>query len=60
MNIVVTGSAGFLGSPLCFDLLSLGHKVIGIDNYISSSDKNTKKLQELFKDKFNFYQRGRN
>ena len=24
MNIVVTGSAGFLGSPLCFDLLSLG------------------------------------
>ena len=55
MNIVVTGSAGFLGSPLCFDLLSLGHKVIGIDNYITSSDKNTKKLQELFKDTFNFH-----
>ncbi len=54
-NILVTGSAGYLGSPLCFDLLSLGHTVIGIDNYISSSDKNTKKLQELFKDKFNFH-----
>ena len=55
MNIVVTGSAGFLGSPLCFDLLSSGHKVVGIDNYITSSDINTKKLQELFKDKFNFH-----
>jgi nucleoside-diphosphate-sugar epimerase len=33
MNILVTGSAGFIGSHLCEKLLSLSHKVIGIDNF---------------------------
>ena len=56
MNIVVTGSAGFLGSPLCFNLLSSGHVVIGIDNYAASNEENTKKLKGSFEDKFSFYQ----
>lgn len=33
MRILVTGCAGFIGSNLCDELISLGHKVIGIDNF---------------------------
>ncbi len=32
-NILVTGSAGFLGSNLCKRLVSLGCNVIGVDNF---------------------------
>lgn len=33
MNIVVTGGAGFIGSHLCEKLISLGLKIICIDNF---------------------------
>ena len=33
MKILVTGSAGFIGSALCINLLRLGHDVVGIDNH---------------------------
>lgn len=33
MKIIVTGAAGFIGSHLVEKLLSLGHTVIGIDNF---------------------------
>ena len=33
MNIIVTGGAGFIGSHLCEKLLSLGYRVINIDNF---------------------------
>ena len=32
-KIIVTGSAGFIGSALCLRLLSLGNEVVGIDNH---------------------------
>ena len=32
MKVLVTGSAGFIGSELCLRLLKLGKKIIGIDN----------------------------
>lgn len=32
-DIVVTGCAGFIGSHLCEKLLTLGHSVVGIDNF---------------------------
>jgi len=33
MSILITGSAGFIGSELCLQLLKLGKKIIGIDNH---------------------------
>ena len=55
-NILVTGSAGYLGSPYCYDLLKMGHRVIGIDNYYNSDDSNTKELAKHFKKRFIFYE----
>src|SRR5437762_13938633 len=37
---VVTGGAGFLGSHLTDRLLSEGHRVIGIDNFITGNVAN--------------------
>jgi UDP-glucuronate 4-epimerase len=33
MNILVTGSAGFIGSHLALSLLKDGHHVVGLDNF---------------------------
>jgi nucleoside-diphosphate-sugar epimerase len=54
MNILLTGSAGFIGSHLTERLLADGHSVIGVDNYISGQPENT----ALFADhpNFNFIQ----
>jgi len=40
MRILVTGAAGFLGSHLCDRLLADGHRVIGMDNYITGTPTN--------------------
>lgn len=40
MRILITGAAGFLGSHLCERLLSEGHQVIGMDNFITGSPDN--------------------
>ena len=44
MRVLLTGSAGFVGSHLTECLLERGHRVIGVDNYISGQHRNT----ELF------------
>src|SRR5450631_590741 len=41
---VVTGGAGFLGSHLTDRLLAEGHRVIGIDNFITGSPENIEHL----------------
>src|SRR5436309_4952590 len=41
---VVTGAAGFLGSHLTDLLLARGHKVIGIDNFVTGSVDNISHL----------------
>ncbi|MEW6421708.1 MAG: UDP-glucuronic acid decarboxylase family protein [Deinococcota bacterium] len=46
MNVLLTGSAGFVGSHLTERLLREGHHVTGVDNYLSGQRRNT----ELFCD----------
>lgn len=53
MRILITGAAGFLGSHLCDALLSDGHDVIGMDNFITGSEDN---ISHLFgNEHFSFY-----
>lgn len=40
MNILVTGAAGFLGSHLCDVLLTQGHHVTGLDNFMTGYSAN--------------------
>lgn len=40
MRVLITGAAGFLGSHLCDRLLAEGHKVVGMDNFITGNRQN--------------------
>jgi dTDP-glucose 4,6-dehydratase len=44
LTSIVTGGAGFLGSHLCDLLISRGHKVIAIDNFVTGSVDNISHL----------------
>lgn len=46
MHYLVAGAAGFIGSHLCERLLSDGHTVTGIDNFISGMAANLSPLLE--------------
>ena len=45
MRILVAGGAGFLGSHLCQKLLDLGHYVICVDNFYTSTPLNVHHLK---------------
>ena len=40
MRVLITGAAGFLGSHLCERLLTEGHSVVGMDNFITGNAEN--------------------
>lgn len=45
MKVLVTGSAGFIGSELCVKLLECGERVIGIDNHNDYYDPSLKEAR---------------
>jgi len=45
MRILISGAAGFLGSHLTDLLLSQGHEVVGVDNYITGRPENIRHLE---------------
>jgi dTDP-glucose 4,6-dehydratase len=53
MRILITGAAGFLGSHLSDCLLSQGHEVIGLDNFVTGNRDNIAHL--MGNEKFSFY-----
>ncbi len=55
MRILITGAAGFLGSHLSDRLLSDGHEIIGMDNFITGSADNIAHLAG--NENFSFYKR---
>tara|TARA_X000000368_G_C22978288_1_gene688672 strand:+ start:254 stop:1243 length:990 start_codon:yes stop_codon:yes gene_type:complete len=56
MEILITGSAGLIASPLCHKLILNGHSVIGIDSFINSNSINTNMLKIKFPKKFKFFE----
>jgi dTDP-glucose 4,6-dehydratase len=53
MRILITGAAGFLGSHLCDRLISEGHQVVGMDNFVTGSPDNIAHLAG--NENFTFY-----
>jgi dTDP-glucose 4,6-dehydratase len=45
MRVLISGAAGFLGSHLTDLLLSQGHEVVGVDNYITGKAENIAHLE---------------
>ena len=53
-TILVTGCAGYIGGTFAYEALSLGYKIIGVDNFINSSPSTVKKIEEEFSSNFSF------
>lgn len=51
-EILITGAAGFIGSHLITRLMEEGHSVIGVDNFITSTESNLAHVKSEPKFKF--------
>ena len=45
MRVLISGAAGFLGSHLTDLILSQGHEVVGVDNFITGKPDNIRHLE---------------
>ncbi len=54
MSILVTGSAGYIGSHACQRLLRDGHRVVGLDNLFRGHQAPMDLLSEAHPDRFSF------
>ncbi|UCF21394.1 MAG: SDR family oxidoreductase [Gemmatimonadota bacterium] len=55
MRVLITGAAGFLGSHLAERFLGEGHRVVGLDNFVTGSPDNIGHLLENARFKFYRY-----
>src|SRR5512141_2969398 len=44
LHFIVSGAAGFIGSHMCDRLLAEGHTVVGLDNFLTGSERNLERL----------------
>src|SRR5882724_9945742 len=44
LRVIVSGAAGFIGSHMCDRLLAEGHTVVGLDNFLTGSERNIEHL----------------
>jgi len=63
MKVLITGAAGFIGSKLASTLLTRGHDVVGLDNFLPDSyDKNIKVMniskldKHIYANRFKFHE----
>lgn len=59
-TILVTGGAGYVGSHTVVELLSLGYRVVVIDNLSNSKIETIQKIKDLTGCEFTFHQAGLN
>ena len=53
-TVLITGSAGFIGTHLSEHYLKLGVNVVGLDNYLTGSKANTEYLKKQYSERFIF------
>ena len=56
MNVLVTGSAGYIGSHTCVELLESGYGVVVIDNLCNSNAESLNRVQKLTGKSLKFYE----
>jgi len=56
MKILVTGGAGYIGTHAIVELLNQGYGVLAVDNFINSKHEAIKRVKEITKRDFLFYE----
>ena len=56
MSILLTGGAGYIGSPTCVEMLNAGYDIVVVDNYSNSSPEALKRVKELTGKDFPIYE----
>ncbi len=55
MRVLITGSAGFIGSHTCVELLENGIQIVGMDNFVNSSPEAVKAVSKITGKEYPFY-----
>ncbi len=56
MAILVTGSAGYIGSHTCIELLNAGEEIVVMDNFYNSKPRAVELIKEIAGKDFRFYE----
>ena len=55
-TILITGAAGYIGGTFAYEALKRGYRVIGLDNFSNSNNKNIILIKKTFPEHFTFYE----